>query len=97
MLYYDDGNLNMLVPWYLMASYLYYEEASHEYSIMTDAQYDKICAQLLSHWDEITHRHKYLIDKDSLSAGTGFTLNYKKFPKIITTTALMLGKNTVER
>ncbi len=63
---------NMLVPWYLMTSYLYYKE---DQSIITDSDYDWLCLKLSEEWDNITHVHKKYIDKDSLSAGTGYALN----------------------
>ena len=69
---YDD-NINMLVPYYLMYSYLYYEENE---SIVPDAEYDRICKTLYEKWNDIEHRHKNLIDKDTLLAGTGFQLKY---------------------
>jgi hypothetical protein len=74
-------NINMLVPWYLSASYAYYEL---DESLLVDTYYDEICELLDKHWDEITHRHKYLIERAALSAGTGFQLAYKNFPTIIT-------------
>tara|TARA_Y100001963_G_C6724122_1_gene420571 strand:+ start:113 stop:406 length:294 start_codon:yes stop_codon:yes gene_type:complete len=67
-----DDNINLMVPWYLMTSYLYYK--CHE-SIISDEQYDWLCTEILSKWDDIKHPHKKYIDKDSLSAGTGYTLN----------------------
>ena len=59
---------NMLVPYYLMHSYLYYEIND---SIITDYEYDEI-------WDSITHYHKHLIDVDALGAGTGYQIKYNK-------------------
>lgn len=74
---YDD-NINMLVPYYLMYSYLYYEENE---SIVPDAEYDRICKTLYEKWNDIEHRHKNLIDKDTLLAGTGFQLKYPEMVK----------------
>ena len=68
-----DKNPNMLVPYYLMYSYLSYEENS---SIVSDGEYDSICKRLYDEWNEIEHFHKYLIEKETLLAGTGFTLTY---------------------
>lgn len=80
---YQD-NLNMLVPYYLMYSYLYYH---HNVSLIEDHEYDRICKKILDEWDNIEHRHKSLINKDSLSAGTGYDLEY---PLIVQNAALQL-------
>ena len=68
-------NPNMLVPYYLMHSYLYYEIND---SIITDYEYDEICRELKDKWDNITHYHKHLIDVDALGAGTGYQIKYNK-------------------
>jgi len=60
-------NKNLLVPWYLLASYAYYKEDD---PILSDKMYDHMAYQLLTEWDEIEHRHKELIDKDALRAGS---------------------------
>lgn len=90
------ANINMLVPWYLSASYAYYDQNE---SLLTDSYYDEICELLDKHWDEITHRHKYLIEREALSAGTGFSLDYKNFPTIITssTNGLIKRNEAAER
>ena len=51
-----DKNSNMLVPYYLMYSYLYYEKDS---PIISDAEYDTICKRLHDEWDNIEHYHSY--------------------------------------
>ena len=68
-----DENPNMLVPYYLMHSYLYYIEDS---PIVSDGEFDHICKMLLEKWDKIKHFHKHLINKDDLIAGTGYALKY---------------------
>lgn len=72
-------NKNLSVSWYLMASYLYYHRAE---SLLSDCRYDVLCKQILEWWDEIDHRHKYLLDRDSLKAGTGFYLREQDYPNI---------------
>lgn len=62
-----DDNINMTVPWYLMASYAYYEEDN---PIMSDSVYDRLAKKILNNWDIIEHRHKEYITKDLLSAGS---------------------------
>lgn len=62
-----EGNRNLLVPWYLMASYMYY---CQDRPIITDALFDSICKRLDAEWDDIDHWHKVHVDRGSLSAGT---------------------------
>ena len=60
-------NINMMVPWYLMASYAYYIEDD---PILTDGFYDDLAKTILAAWDDITHRHRDVIDRDALEAGS---------------------------
>jgi len=60
-------NPNMMVPYYLMAAYAYYVEDN---PIVGDSFFDGLAKDLLKKYDEIEHRHKYLITKDMLEAGT---------------------------
>jgi hypothetical protein len=69
-------NKNMLVPWYIMAAYAYYV---NDDPIISDALYDSIAKQLLIHYDDINHHHKYLLTKEQLEAGTCLI----KYPHII--------------
>lgn len=69
---YDD-NPNMLVPYYLMHSYLYYVVGD---TIIEDGEYDRICHMLYNQWEDVEHFHKHLCHKDSLTAGTGYHLKY---------------------
>jgi len=82
-----DKNPNMLVPYYLMHSYLYYKEDS---PIISDGEYDSICKRLHSEWDNVEHFHKHLIDKEMLIAGTGYTLEY---PNRVIDAAKLLKEN----
>ena len=61
------ANINMTVPWYLMAAYAYYEQ---EDPIIEDSMFDKIAKRILKDWDSIDHRHKDYLSKDMLEAGT---------------------------
>lgn len=74
--YYDivDDNINMTVPWYLMASYAYYEQDD---PIFSDAVFDRLARRMIEKWDEIEHRHKDCITLDMLRAGT-YTGDYPK-------------------
>jgi hypothetical protein len=60
-------NLNMMVPYYLMAAYAYYKEDD---PIFTDAFFDNMGKTMLERWDDIDHRHKLYITKHDLKAGT---------------------------
>lgn len=62
-----DDNLNMAVPWYLMASYAYYEE---DKPILSDSVFDRLARKILEFWDVIDHMHKECLNKDMLEAGT---------------------------
>ena len=68
-------NINMLVPHYLMYSYAYYKENE---SLIIDSEYDQICQDLITNWDNITHWHKPLLSLESLKAGTGYDIKYPK-------------------
>lgn len=77
---------NMLVPWYLIASYAYY--IRDEY-IITDSYYDTICFLLMEELDavNIDHRHAHLCDMKALSAGTGHHISESQYPLIIVSVA----------
>lgn len=60
-------NVNMMVPWYLMASYAYYEQDD---PILSDGMYDRLARRLLENFEEIEHMHKHLITEDDLRAGS---------------------------
>lgn len=79
-------NKNMLVPYYLMFSYAYYKENE---SLIEDAEYDQICQDLITNWNDITHWHKSLLNLDSLKAGTGYDI---KYPERVVNAALTLIK-----
>ena len=68
---------NLLVPWYLITSYLYYY---HDTSIISDFKYDELCKRLLNLWPLIKHDWKRCIDKKSLEAGTGYYLRAEELP-----------------
>jgi hypothetical protein len=70
------NNINMSVPYYLMASYAYYVEDD---PIFSDAFYDELAKTILAEWDNITHRHRDVIDKEALEAGSFLG----KYPSII--------------
>lgn len=60
-----------LVFYYLGLSWLYYEQ---DMSLVPDELFDRICKRLLDEFPQIQHRHKHLVDLESLRAGTGYAL-----------------------
>lgn len=62
-----DKNINMMVPYYLMASLAYYEQGD---PIFSDAFFDDMGKTMLKRWDDIEHFHKEYITKEDLEAGT---------------------------
>jgi NAD-dependent DNA ligase len=62
-----DDNINMIVPWYLMAAYAYYVQDD---PIISDACFDNLAKKGIANWDKIEHRHKDYITIDTLRSGT---------------------------
>ena len=81
-------NPNMLVPYYLMHSYLYYEMNE---PIISDTEYDELCRELKDKWDSVEHFHKHLIDVNSLGAGTGYQVKYNN--RIAMASVALLNKH----
>ena len=81
-----SSNLNMSVPYYLMASYAYYKEDN---PILTDDFFDRLAKKILNNWDNIEHYHKHLLDKDSLEAGSYLG----KYPSIVEGALTSMRKN----
>ena len=73
-----EKNPNMLVPYYLMLSYLYYEK---NISLIEDTEFDNLCQTLLEKYDSVEHMHKHLVSKESLTAGTGYDIVYTNMIK----------------
>lgn len=62
-----SNNINMVVPYYLLASYAYYEEDD---PIISDMLFDNMAKLFLEQYDNINHKHKSYITKDMLRAGS---------------------------
>ena len=60
-------NINMMVPWYLMASYAYYKQDD---AIFSDGFFDDMGKTMLAVWEDIEHFHKEYVTIDDLEAGT---------------------------
>ena len=73
-----EQNENMLIPYYLMFSYLYYEK---NISLIEDGEFDDMCKTLSEKLDSLTHMHKHLVKKESLTAGTGYDIKYTNLIK----------------
>ncbi|WP_287799783.1 DNA ligase LigA-related protein [Acidiphilium sp.] len=72
-------SVNMLVPWYLVASYAYYHLDN---PVLSDGCFDRLCQRFAEAWDQVEHPHKHLVDRESLAAGTCL-LAEDKFPEIV--------------
>ena len=84
---------NLLVPFYLINSYLYYQLDTN---VIHDGDYDKICQRLDKDWDSISHPHKCLINRGDLSMTTCLT-NYEAFPEIVKNAAFNLLRLSQDR
>lgn len=62
-----EANINMMVPWYLMASFAYYKQ---DEPILSDAFFDNMAKTMLENWDTIEHWQKGYINPDDLKAGS---------------------------
>lgn len=75
-----QANWNLSIPYFLCASYLYYELNQ---SLYTDETFDWLCSEMLDRYSSLRHRHKKYVTKEMLEAGTGHNLNWNKIPSII--------------
>ena len=60
-------NVNLAVPFYIMAAYAYYKDDD---PIISDHAFDNLASLILEHYDTITHPHKSFLDRETLQAGT---------------------------
>lgn len=77
-------NPNLLVPHFLIHSWLYYVA---DHPIIQDATFDHLVAQLEARWDSIEHPHKALIDRSLLKSGF-----YLAYPSIVEHSAAALRR-----
>ncbi len=61
------NNPNMMIPYYLMGAYAYYEESD---PIFSDSYFDNLAKNILKEWDNVEHYHKHLLDREVLEAGS---------------------------
>jgi len=81
-------NKNMLVPWYLITAYAYY---ILDESLIEDHEFDTMAKELLANYDSVEHRHKHLLTKENLEAGT-LLLAEENYLAIVVDVAVTLAK-----
>lgn len=62
-----DDNPNMMIPWYIMASYAYYKEDN---PIISDQLFDKLAKRIYNNWESLEHIHKNYLTSDMVRSGT---------------------------
>ncbi len=62
-----SANPNMLVPWWIMAAWVYDQHRGGEV-LISDALFDEIAERLDREWETITHWHKPLLDRRLLKS-----------------------------
>jgi hypothetical protein len=81
---------SLMIPWFLMSSYLYYHKNE---SMFSDEYYDALAKELLLKWDEVEHPHKHLIEVDDLMAGSMYKLKELDYPSMCRAgTIFLLGE-----
>ena len=63
-------NINMMVPYYLMASYAYYKQDD---PIFSDGFFDSMGKTMLACWDDIEHNQQLFLASKSQRLNTLFT------------------------
>lgn len=66
-----------VVGWIVVASYAYYHL---DVSLLSDTLFDQACKWLLDNYDDVEHRLKYLVDRDSLAAGSLYNVPMTSYP-----------------
>jgi len=74
------------LSWYLIHSFLYYVEGE---SIISDDDWLQIGKWLKDDWDNFEHRHKHLVDINSITS-TAFYI--REYPSITISTAYMIRR-----
>jgi DNA ligase-like, N-terminal NAD+-binding domain len=81
---------NSAIPWWLMASYLYYQ---HDTPLLPDGLYDEMAKAMLEAWDDLHHPHKHLIGRAALEAGSLHNLAADAYPSIVKHAAANLARH----
>lgn len=77
-----------IVPWFLMASYLYY---CRDVSLLSDALYDRLAKAMLGSWGLIKHQHKFMLTEQDLEAGSLYHLSAADYPSMVKSSACRLA------
>lgn len=80
-------NPNLIVPWILIGSYLYY---CCDFSILSDQLFDSFCHLLQKRYDSFTHRHKTIVTQEHLRAGSLYDLTPYDYPSIVRGSSIQL-------
>ena len=64
----------LLIPRYLVNSFVYYQLGE---SVIPDSDYDLLARRIYNEWDDLTHIHKHLLDREGLRSG-GSQIVYNK-------------------
>jgi hypothetical protein len=78
-----------IVPWFCMASYLYY---IHNKSLLSDALYDQIAKEMLDNWEDVEHPHKHLFTQEDLETGSLYRLRGGDYPLSVRGAACRLAQ-----
>lgn len=74
------NNKNTIVPWLLSASFAYYVLGE---TVISDEVFDKACKWFLEHYGDIKHKHKHLVTKEMLEAGSFYNISTLQYPLIV--------------
>ena len=77
----DFNNPNMLLSFYLMASYAYYSLGR---PMMSDMEFEEVTKVLHEKYEEVTHPHKNLVPKSALACCTAVGVEYPNIVKCST-------------
>jgi hypothetical protein len=76
-----NQNKNLLIPWFILTSYAYYEE---DKPLLSDACFDSLCKRLSQYYFEIDHIHKDLLLDETQGEEIKFhTGHFLKYPERI--------------
>lgn len=87
----EEKTINGLVPWYLMASVMYYH---FDAPILSDARFDEIAKTLKANWPDIQHQHKHFITEQDLEAGSHLAA-LENYPSTTRAAAWAVGRDFV--
>jgi len=79
----------LMLQQFLMSSYLYYR---CDTQVLSDAEFDKLCGNLLAAWNTFDHQHKHLVTQHDLKAGSGYAI--RNYPLMVIGAALAWKRST---